>query len=101
MVLAGLCMIITIASINTLVQTLVDEDKRGRVMSFYAMALMGMNPIGNFLAGSIASSIGIRYTLLFGGIITIITGIWFGRVRVHLRQYTQPIYVKKGIISDT
>ena len=98
MAIAGLCMIITVASINTLVQTLVDEDKRGRVMSFYAMALMGMNPIGNFFAGSVASGIGIPYTMLIGGIITIVVGIWFDRIRVSLRAYTNPVYMKKGII---
>lgn len=74
---AGLSMITVIASINTLVQTLADEDKRGRVMSFYAMALMGMSPIGNLLAGTIASGIGISLTFFFSGIITIIIGFWF------------------------
>ena len=98
--LAGFFMITAIASINTLVQTLADEDKRGRVMSFYAMALMGMNPIGNLLAGSIASGIGISYTLMVGGIVTILAGVWFTMVRPSLRKYTHPIYVKKGFVTD-
>lgn len=98
--LAGFCMITSIASINTLVQTLTDEDKRGRVMSFYAMALMGMNPIGNLLAGTIASAIGISYTLLISGIITILIGIWFTLVRPTLRKYTHPIYVRKGFVPE-
>jgi MFS family permease len=99
MFFGGLTMITTIASINTLVQTLVDEDKRGRVMSFYAMMLMGMNPIGNFCAGSIASAVGIPITLFSAGIITIVTGIWFSQIRANLRQFTTPIYAKKGILQ--
>lgn len=99
--LAGFCMIASIASINTMVQTLVDEDKRGRVMSFYAMALMGMNPIGNLIAGSIASGMGISYTLLLSGVITLIIGIWFSFIRPSLRKYVHPIYVKKGFMQQT
>jgi len=77
--LTGLSMIFTLSSINTLLQTIADDDKRGRVMSFYSMALMGIYPLGNLLAGSIASGIGIPYTLLIMGFITILSGIWFGK----------------------
>ncbi|MDP4210839.1 MAG: MFS transporter [Bacteroidota bacterium] len=98
MFFTGLCMIVSIASINTLVQTLADEDKRGRVMSFYAMALMGMNPIGNLCAGSIASIIGISHTVLLSGIITLLAGIWFARIRPSLKIYSHPVFVRKGII---
>jgi len=99
MFLIGVNMIASIASVNTLIQTLADEDKRGRVMSFYAMALMGMNPIGNLCAGSIASAIGVPMTLLFGGIITLGTGIWFETIRPSIRKYTFPVYERKGIIN--
>jgi MFS family permease len=74
---AGLSMISAIASANTLIQTITEESKRGRVMSFYAMALMGMNPIGNLIAGSVASGIGISNTIMLSGIITLMVGIWF------------------------
>jgi MFS family permease len=73
----GLSMILSLAAINTLIQTLADEDKRGRVMSFYAMALMGTMPIGNLLAGSMASGIGIRNTMILGGAVTMISAFWF------------------------
>ena len=96
----GYTMITSIASVNTLIQTLADEDKRGRVMSFYAMALLGMNPIGNLIAGSVASAIGISLTLLSGGIITAISALWFEYHRPSLRKYTHPIYVQKGIIKE-
>jgi MFS family permease len=96
----GLSMILTIAAINTMIQTIADEDKRGRVMSFYAMALMGTVPIGNLLAGTIASGIGIPYTLITGGIITIISGVIFELKRKSLRKYIRPIYIRKGIIPE-
>jgi MFS family permease len=94
----GLTMVLSLSAINTMLQTIADEDKRGRVMSFYSMALMGTNPIGNLLAGSIASGTGIPLTLLISGTITILTGIWFGLNRKSLRKYVRPIYVKKGIL---
>jgi len=96
----GLSMILTIAAINTMIQTIADEDKRGRVMSFYAMALMGTTPIGNLMAGTIASGIGIPYTLLAGGVITIISGALFELKRKSLRKYIRPIYIRKGIIPE-
>jgi MFS family permease len=96
----GLSMILTIAAINTMIQTIADEDKRGRVMSFYAMALMGTTPIGNLMAGTIASGIGIPYTLLAGGTITIISGALFELKRKSLRKYIRPIYISKGIIPE-
>ncbi len=96
----GLAMITVIASINTLIQTIAEEDKRGRVMSFYAMALMGMNPIGNLLAGTIAAAIGVTYTLIIGGVITIGAGIWFQQQRPILRKYIRPVFVSKGIIQE-
>jgi hypothetical protein len=79
-------------------QTITDEDKRGRVMSFYAMALMGTTPFGNLLAGSLASGIGIPLTLLVFGIITGLSGIWFALNLKSLRKVIHPIYVNKGIL---
>jgi MFS family permease len=96
----GLSMILSIASINTMIQTIADEDKRGRVMSFYSVALMGTTPIGNLLAGSVASGIGIPYTLLIGGAITIISGILFQLNRKSFRKFVRPIYVDKGILPS-
>jgi MFS family permease len=96
----GLSMIVSIAAINTMLQTIADEDKRGRVMSFYAMALMGITPIGNLMAGTIASTIGIPHTLLTGGFITIIAGLWFEWDRKALRKYIHPIYIRKGILPE-
>ena len=75
--ISGLTMILALSSINTLLQTTTEESKRGRVMSFYAMALMGTQPIGNLIAGTIASGTGIPVTLIIGGAITVGAGIWY------------------------
>jgi MFS family permease len=98
--IGGLSMILSIASINTMIQTIADEDKRGRVMSFYSVALMGTMPMGNLLAGSVASGIGIPHTLLIGGSITVISGLLFQFNRKSLRKYVHPIYVNKGILPS-
>ena len=96
----GLAMILLLASINTLLQTITDEDKRGRVMSFYAMAVMGTTPIGNLLAGSLASVFGIPETLLIFGCITGASGIWFFMSLGSLRRVVHPIYRMKGILPQ-
>lgn len=95
---SGLSMILSLSSINTMLQTIADQDKRGRVMSFYAMALMGTTPFGNLLAGTIASGIGIAYTILICGTITVLSGIWFGLNLKSLRINIRSIYVTKGIL---
>lgn len=97
---AGLSMILSLSSVNIMIQSLADEDKRGRVMSFYAMALMGTLPIGNLLAGTVASAIGIKDTLIIGGIITVITAFWFERKRRLMRETVRSIYKKKGIYTE-
>jgi MFS family permease len=94
----GLTMILSLSSINTMLQTIADEDKRGRVMSFYAMALMGTSPIGNLIAGTIASAISIPYTLLMAGLIMFCSGIWFWINLKSLRKFVRPIYQSKGIL---
>jgi MFS family permease len=86
------------AASNTVLQTLVDDDKRGRVMSFYTMAIMGITPFGSLLAGSLAHRIGAPHTLLFGGIGCILAALWFARRFPRLREWVRPIYVEKGIL---
>jgi predicted MFS family arabinose efflux permease len=85
--------------VNTMIQTIAEEDKRGRVMSFYAMALMGTMPIGNLLAGSVAAGIGIQYTMIIGGIVTVLSAFWFESKRRSMRSVVRSIYRDKGIIS--
>ena len=71
LVCVGAGMMTQMASSNTLLQTITDEDKRGRIMSFYTMAFMGMGPFGSLLAGSLAHWVGAPYTVLVGGVATL------------------------------
>jgi MFS family permease len=94
----GLGFMVTMAASNTLLQTLVADDKRGRVMSFYTMAIMGTTPFGSLLAGSLASRFGAPHTLLFGGIGCVFAAAWFASLLPRLREQVRPIYVEKGIL---
>jgi MFS family permease len=96
----GLSMVLSLSSINTMLQTIADEDKRGRVMSFYAMALMGTSPIGNLLSGTMASGVGIPFTFLICGSITVLSGIWFGLNLKSMRKYVYRVYLNKGILDS-
>ena len=69
------------ATSNTILQTIVDNDKRGRVMSFFTMAFMGMTPFGSLLAGSLAKFVGAPNTLVIGGISCIVAAIIFATQR--------------------
>ncbi len=100
MVLTGFGMMVQMTSSNTILQTIAEEGKRGRVMSFYTMAFMGMTPFGSLLAGSLASTIGAAETVLIGGICCILGSFLFARNLPSLREQVRPIYVRKGILSS-
>lgn len=97
---AGFGMIIHMASTNTLIQTVVDEDKRGRIMSLYAMAFGGTTPFGCLLAGFIATKIGVQQTVLIGGLICIAGSLLFMRKLPHMKEAVTPVYTKMGIVYD-
>jgi MFS family permease len=98
--LAGFGMMTQMASCNTVLQTLVDDDKRGRVMSFYTMAFIGTAPIGSLLAGAIAERIGAPATIALGGGCAVLAGLVFSRRLPVLRRLVQPIYHRLGIIPE-
>ena len=100
MLLIGFGMMVEMASSNTILQTIVEEDKRGRVMSFYTMAFMGMVPFGSLLAGSLANRIGAPKTVMIGGIACILGSALFAKRLPSLRRMARPIYVEKGIIPE-
>jgi MFS family permease len=100
MVVTGLGFMVQMAVSNTLLQTIVEEDKRGRVMSFYTAAVMGTTPFGSLLAGVAAAKIGAPYTLLISGIGCIAGALWFARTLPALRHEIRPIYVKMGILPQ-
>ncbi|BAY11654.1 MFS transporter [Calothrix sp. NIES-2098] len=100
MLFVGLGTILQIASSNTFLQTIVEEDKRGRLMSLYTMSFLGMIPVGNLLGGFLASRIGAPNTLIIDGIACIIGSLIFSRQLPGLRKLVIPIYEQKGILKD-
>jgi MFS family permease len=96
----GLGMMVETASSNTILQTIVDDDKRGRVMSFYTTAFLGMTPFGSLLAGQMASRIGAPLTIMLDGIFIVMGAALFARKLPHIRKMVRPIYVRKGIIPE-
>jgi Arabinose efflux permease len=100
MLFTGFGMIINIAAVNTILQTITEDDKRGRVMSFYSMAFIGMTPFGNLLAGGLAESIGAPYTIMICGAICVLGAIVFSIKLPSIRLATRPVYIKKGIINE-
>ena len=100
MIITGVGMIIHTACSNTILQTISDNDKRGRVMSFYTMAFMGTAPIGSFLAGSMASMIGAPATLLIGGIACVIGALVFAQKLPLFIKLVRPINIQLGIIDN-
>jgi MFS family permease len=97
---AGAGMMQQMASSNTVLQTIVEDDKRGRVMSFYSMAFLGMAPIGSLIAGSAASHIGAPRTLMIGGVLCILGGGWFALHLPAIRAAIRPIYIRLGILPE-
>jgi len=95
----GAGMMVTMASTNTIVQTIVKEELRGRVMAFYTMAFLGTAPLGSLLAGAIAQRIGPTTTILARGVGCIAAAGWFASRLPVLREIVRPIYVERGIMA--
>jgi MFS family permease len=87
------------ASTNTILQTLVEERLRGRVMSFYTMAFLGTAPIGSLMAGVLADRLGAPTTILIGGVCSLLAGLWFATRLPRLRELVRPIYEARGILA--
>jgi MFS family permease len=100
MFVAGIGFMVHMAASNTIIQTIVREEMRGRVMAFYAMAFMGMAPFGSLMAGVVAARIGAPETILAGGVICMLGAALFWRKLPALRKVIRPIYVEKGILPE-
>lgn len=98
--LVGFAMMTQMASSNTLLQTIVSEDKRGRVMSYYTMAFLGMAPLGSLLAGALAAGIGAPNMVRISAVSCIAGSILFALNLPRLRALIQPIYVRMGILPE-
>jgi MFS family permease len=89
----GFCMMIQMASSNTLIQSMVPDRLRGRVMSVYAMTFMGMAPLGSLLAGSLAHTLGAPMTVGLGGVVAIAGAGLFGLKLPTLRPATREMII--------
>jgi MFS family permease len=85
---------------NTVIQTIVDKDKRGRVMSFVIMAFLGFTPFGAMAAGLLANSIGVGATVAATGIITLAIGLIFSSRIMSIHLYVKPAEVREGIAAE-
>ncbi|MBW4618705.1 MAG: MFS transporter [Cyanosarcina radialis HA8281-LM2] len=101
MFLVGLGFLLQFASSNTVLQTIVEDDKRGRVLSIYTMAFFGVLPLGNLFTGSLANYIGAPNTLIIGGVFCLLGSFFFARQLPVLKPLVRPIYAKLGIVSNS
>jgi MFS family permease len=105
--ISALCLFVTgfgfmteMASSNTILQTIVDDDKRGRVMSFFLMSFLGTAPLGSLLAGSLAARIGVPETIRLSGIFCAVGALWFAGKLPAIREAIRPIYRRMGILPQ-
>jgi MFS family permease len=96
----GFAVVVAVAASNTILQTIVDEDKRGRVMSLYLMAFLGTAPFGSLLAGGFAVLFGTPWTLAISGAVCIVAALVFALRLPALRASVHPIYAREGIIPE-
>jgi MFS family permease len=100
MLIVGFGMMQGMAASNTVIQTLVPEDKRGRVMSYYTMAFVGMAPFGSLLAGALAHRLGAPHAVMITGACCLAGSFWFSMQLKAIRTVMRPIYIEMGIIRS-
>ena len=98
MLVAGYGMMQGMAASNTIIQTIVTEDKRGRVMSYYTIAFVGMAPFGSLLAGTMAHAVGAPLTVILNGAVVLLAAAWFASRLPAVRDAIRPIYRDLGIL---
>jgi MFS family permease len=91
---------VQMAASNTIIQTIVDDEKRGRVMSFYTMAFLGTAPFGSLIAGWMSARLGAPQTLFVGGVGCLAGAAWFAAELPAVRRAVRPIYVSLGILPQ-
>jgi MFS family permease len=99
MLVTGFGMMQGMTASNTIIQTLVSEKMRGRVMSYYTVAFVGMAPFGSLLAGTMAHWIGAPHTVIVSGIACILGGLWFWSQLKTIKKDIRPIYEGLGILA--
>jgi MFS family permease len=100
MAVTGYGLMNQIVATNTIVQTVVDDDKRGRVMSFYTIALLGSAPIGSLLSGALAARVGVPATFVVSGVACLATTLWFWRQNQEINRALESRHVELGILAE-
>jgi MFS family permease len=100
MVFVGFGLMQCAAASNTIIQSLVTEDKRARVMSYYTMAFFGASPFGSLFAGVLAHRIGAPHTVMVTGAFCVAGSIWFTLELPKIRAVMRPIYEEMGLLSE-
>ena len=97
--LTGFGIILVAMGTSMILQTIVADEKRGRVMSFFTVAFLGMSPLGSFVAGALAHKIGAGHTLFAGGACCVIGAVVLWRQMPRLRANIREIYARIGVIK--
>lgn len=97
---AGFGMMVLMAASNTFLQTVADEDKRGRIVSLYTMSYIGIAPFGSLMAGALAQHTGAPLAIALGGMTVIVAGGLFAYLIPQFRELVRPIYRELGIIPE-
>ena len=100
LVAAGFGFMLLMAASNTIIQSIVDEDKRGRVMSFLMMAILGSAPLGSLAVGMIADRIGTPATVILEGCCCLLVALWFSTRLDEFHAAVHPIYAKMGLMPE-
>ncbi|MDZ4833365.1 MAG: MFS transporter [Candidatus Melainabacteria bacterium] len=95
----GATMMLMMAACSTILQSVVEEDKRGRVMALFAMSFMGAAPFGGMISGAVADHFGFQVTVLGCGIYCLIVALTFAYLTPRLRQEAKPVYVQFGLLK--
>ena len=96
----GFGILVTSVSTNMILQTIVDDDKRGRVMSLHSTAFLGMSPFGAIAAGALADTIGVAATLTIAGLFCALAGLYLGYRRADIASHVRPIYDRLGLTAQ-
>ena len=96
----GFCMLVITVSTNMILQTIVDDDKRGRVMSIYTASFLGIVPFGALVAGVFADRIGATTTVMIGGLLCVCVALTIARKLPVIRAHIRPIYAKLGLTVE-
>ena len=96
--LTGFGLILCAQAIVTILQTIVDDAMRGRIMSLFMVSFLGMSPLGSLAAGAMADAVGAEATLLAGGVCCVLGTLILARQMPRLREHIRPIYARLGIV---